>query len=228
MNRDITNKINHFLDDWISPAIRDSKWFYGIILRLVAGKKSGYYLDFKNKFPSMSESDINRYYTVLADTFIKRDTDLNKKCIRVILDNIVGTDILDAAAGKGYLAEKVREKMGGHITALDIVVPKKDGNIKWVEGSLTNLPFADDSFDTVLCTHALEHIKDVGTALRELRRVCKKRLIIVLPRQREYLYTADLHINFYPYRYNVERLIKDHNADIFLVNGDWICIEDII
>lgn len=227
MDREITNKINYILDNWVPPAIRDSKWFYGLILKVVAGKKVGYYMDFKKRLPNMLEVEVNQYYTILADTFMKRNTDLNKKCIEIILDNILGVTILDAAAGKGYLVEKIKEKTGKNITALDIIIQKtKRRDIKWVEGSLTEMPFPDNSFDTVLCTHALEHIKDVKMALNELRRVCKKRLIIVVPRQREYLYTADLHINFYPYKYNVEKLFENRQVDIALINGDWLCIED--
>lgn len=86
------------------------------------------------------------------------------------------------------------------------------------------MPFNNDTFDTVICTHALEHIKDVKTALKELRRICRRKLIIVVPCQREYRYTFDLHINFYPYRYNVEALLGS-NVVIELLDNDWLCVE---
>lgn len=38
---------------------------------------------------------------------------------------------------------------------------------------LTSLPFADDSFDLIICLHVLEHIQDDRKAIRELRRVLK-------------------------------------------------------
>ena len=40
-----------------------------------------------------------------------------------------------------------------------------------VRGDITALPFPDDAFDVVLCSHVLEHVPDDATAMRELRRV---------------------------------------------------------
>jgi len=42
-----------------------------------------------------------------------------------------------------------------------------------VKADLTNLPFADASFDVVFCNHVLEHIPDDDKAMRELYRVLK-------------------------------------------------------
>ena len=38
---------------------------------------------------------------------------------------------------------------------------------------ITNIPFDDDSFDLIMCTHVLEHIPDDRKAMRELYRVLK-------------------------------------------------------
>lgn len=40
-------------------------------------------------------------------------------------------------------------------------------------GSIVQLPFAEDSFDTVICLNVLEHVFDYSSALSELRRVLK-------------------------------------------------------
>ena len=165
----------------------------------------------------------------MADTFIKRETDLNDESIRYIKNILQSSKngILDAACGKGYLVKKLHGwAKGTKITALDIVLPDKQRNgIEYVQGTITNLPFEKDSFDVVICTHALEHIKDISLALKELRRVCRKQLIIVIPRQREYKYTFDLHIHFFPYRYNVKRLFGNQNVSIELIGNDWVCQE---
>lgn len=40
-----------------------------------------------------------------------------------------------------------------------------------VRADLQNLPFADDSFDVVICNHVLEHVDDDAAAMAEIRRV---------------------------------------------------------
>lgn len=212
------------------PVLRDCKFFMRILLRIGIGKKYSYYMDFKKRLPTLKETDINKYYRVLADTFIKRETDLNKACIERILSEEMGEIILDAAAGKGFMAGRILNNYPEKIvTVSDIVLPpfsERIDGIKYVKASLTKMPFEDKTFDTVICTHALEHIKDIQGALSELRRVCRNKLIIVLPRQREYLYTFDLHINFFPYKYNVENILNN-SATIELLDNDWYCVEYI-
>jgi SAM-dependent methyltransferase len=42
-----------------------------------------------------------------------------------------------------------------------------------VQADITTLPFADESFDAVLCSHVLEHVEDDRAAMRELVRVLR-------------------------------------------------------
>lgn len=42
-----------------------------------------------------------------------------------------------------------------------------------VTGDITKIPFADESFDVIYCSHVLEHIPDDKRALAEMRRVLK-------------------------------------------------------
>jgi ubiquinone/menaquinone biosynthesis C-methylase UbiE len=72
-------------------------------------------------------------------------------------------------------------------------------DVAFREGAAEALPFADDAFDTVVCTHMLEHVQDLPRAIAELRRVASRRLVVVVPAQRPYRYTFDLHLHFFPY-----------------------------
>jgi len=47
--------------------------------------------------------------------------------------------------------------------------------IAMVKLDITNIPFKDDSFDAILCSHVLEHIADDRKAMHELFRVLKPR-----------------------------------------------------
>lgn len=228
MKRQTTNRINYLLDNWVPPRLRDSRILMGIAMRLALGPKYKYYMTFKERAGGMSEEKINAYYDLLADTFISRKTDLNEGCINYILDHITGQSVLDAAAGKGYLARRIFMRGGViSVNAADIVLPEdKMEGILYDKASLTSLPYEDHAFDTVICTHALEHIKDYQAAVSELRRVCRKRLIIVVPKQREYQYTFDLHLNFFPYQYHVRRLLQNKDVKILEIGHDWLCVED--
>ena len=45
---------------------------------------------------------------------------------------------------------------------------------------ITEIPFDDDNFDLIMCTHVLEHIPDDAKAMRELHRVLKPKTGIAL------------------------------------------------
>lgn len=53
-------------------------------------------------------------------------------------------------------------------TTTDLLSPIAD-----VKADICNLPFADNSYDVILCNHVLEHIPDDTKAMQELYRVMK-------------------------------------------------------
>lgn len=61
---------------------------------------------------------------------------------------------------------RLRRMLGDRYTTSDVAATRVD-----VRASLEELPFADASFDAVLCNHVLEHVRDDRRALAELRRV---------------------------------------------------------
>lgn len=65
---------------------------------------------------------------------------------------------------------------GGGINA--DIVPRSVTN--FVEVNIFHLPFADDSIDSVLCSHTMEHVEDPDLFYEELCRVGKE-VVIVLP-----------------------------------------------
>lgn len=51
----------------------------------------------------------------------------------------------------------------------------------FVRAEASHLPFADESFDTVFCSHTFEHIWESHDVLREFFRVTRRKAIIVTP-----------------------------------------------
>lgn len=103
--------------------------------------------------------------------------------------------------------------------------------VDFVQANIQSLPFDDAAFDTVVCTHTLEHVQDIAGAVSELRRVAARQLILVVPRQRPYKYTFDLHIHFFPYEWDVRKHLMGHadfsTQEISCLGGDWYCCETV-
>lgn len=94
--------------------------------------------------------------------------------------------VLDVGCGFGALVH-VLLREGVDARGLDIApVAIEHANTiasgRFQVGSILALPFADGTFDTVVCTDCLEHLaeSDVPAALRELARVASKNVFIVV------------------------------------------------
>jgi len=245
LDRDITLFINFVLDNILPPIFRDCKYIMYPIMRFAYGRETKLLLEFKEKFPFMNDAELAEYYSRIVNAPIntRRETDLNIASLNWIIKSINNAkgSVLDAACGRGYLLFKILESNPGvecygidivrqkeiHSTCDNWAVVDRGGTqYKFQTGDMMKLPFQDNSFDIVLCTHALEHIRDPQKALKELIRVCRKRLIIVVPKQREYKYTVDFHVNFFPYLYSFKRFIGIENAVYLNLKGDLLCCID--
>ncbi|MBQ7560330.1 MAG: class I SAM-dependent methyltransferase [Synergistaceae bacterium] len=233
ISRDFTKIINYILDNLLPPILRDCYWLMYPIYRVACGRDAAKLLQYKDKFPYLDEKGYNEYYELAAKTLIsQRPTDLNNATLNFILNNIEsGENVLDVGCGRGYLAKEIAKISNNteNIIGLDIEKPLDTEGYKFVQGSITKIPFPDKSFDKVTCSHVLEHVVDFAACFSELVRVAKKKLIIVLPRQREYRYLADLHVRFFPYEYNIRTLLPTQFRDskIQLIGGDWGVIIDL-
>lgn len=196
------------------------------------GNKTKIIFNFKDRVPFMTEEEFSKIYTDTYNAFEGRETDLNNGCIEQILKNIKGKSVLDAGCGKALLSNEI-EKLYYHVTGIDIYINNKIKleypKITFKRGYLEHLPFKDKSFDTVICAHTLEHVQDLAQTIAELRRVCKKRLIIVVPKQRPYKYTFDLHIRFFPYEHSFLQAIGPRKKSVCkVIGGDIFYIEDFV
>ncbi len=224
LSRDVTLWIHFLLDDCVPSAIRDSRWFMWLPFKLLFKDKADIFFSFKERAPFLSEAEFRDIYRLTAPVHLDRETDLNQACINAIEIHTVGKTVLDVACGRGFLAKRLAQHY--QVTGADIVIAdslrQACPDITWQTCNLEKLPFADGQFDTVICPHTLEHVQHPAQALIELRRVCAKRLIVVLPRQRHYRYTFDLHLHFFPYRHTVFNLLgQQAEQQCELLGGDW-------
>lgn len=97
-----------------------------------------------------------------------------------------GTRVLDVCCGSGASAIPAAEIAGpsGSVVGVDLAEnllelartkakQRELENIHFQTGDLTNLPFADDSFDVVVCVFGIFFVPDMEAALRELKRVLR-------------------------------------------------------
>jgi Methyltransferase domain len=103
---------------------------------------------------------------------------------------------------------------------------QKYPRVTFKNADIEKLPFKDNEFDTIVSTHTLEHVQDIFQAISELRRVAKKRIILVVPKQRPYKSTFDLHIHFFPYPHSLQAIMGNKNKSICKeVGGDLFYLE---
>jgi len=227
MKREHTALISTILDRWVPPVIRESRWFYKFILKRVVGGDVDAYLDFRDNVWEMSPEDIQDFYKSVYSN-IKRPTDCNEKSIARIMDNIEGKTLLEFGCGRGHLAGIITGA-GYDYTGVDFDISDasetvKDKAAKFIEAvDLSALLDAGATYDTVLCTHTLEHVSDIRHSVKELLALTKTRLIIVVPLQLNLYYTPDLHTYFFRRPgdfFMAAGFTAEHNLDHHIDGGD--------
>lgn len=83
-----------------------------------------------------------------------------------------GTNVLHVAPERS-LGRRLRAMSGVRYTAGDKHEPGYTYGRDTIDLDITALPFEDNVFDLVICSHVLEHVQDDAKAMRELRRVMR-------------------------------------------------------
>src|SRR4051794_25485010 len=186
LSREQSLRIRNLLDNWLPPVARESKLVMYPLLWAVFGRRFRVFADFKERGFAISPEEFAGVYEATAGLQkIQGCTDLNEECTEAILREVAGASVLDAGCGRGYLVDRLTE-VAAEVMGCDIVLDpelRKTSGVAYHQGSIEALPFADNSFDTVVSTHTLEHVQNITAALSELRRVAAKRLIVVVPRE---------------------------------------------
>lgn len=162
--------------------------------------------EYKNIFESEKE---HFYYRSVHDLVIS--------LTRKHLADKTQLQILDAGCGTGGLAIKLQDR--GTVSAVDMhpeaLKYSRQRGIDAVEGSVEDLPFADNSFDLVTSVDVIYHraVKDDVQALRQFARVlkCGGTLIMRVPARPE-LYSSHDELVWTERRYKSRELKKKLKA----------------
>ncbi len=208
MRREMTNRIRFVLEDIVPPVLRDSGLFKAAA-SIAWGSHVADLARFRERAAFLTDEEDEALYR--KHPRVHEDTDNSDACIAAITADIVGASAMDVGCGTGALLRRVRDARTdlGALVGVDFVIDPdlKDEGIQYFAAKVETLPFPDKAFDTVICTHVIEHIVDYRAAIAELRRVARRRLILVVPREREYRYTFNPHVNFFPYTHSFLRAV---------------------
>ena len=103
--------------------------------------------------------------------------------VKLLPKSLKGLKVLDAGCGSG-ITSTLLARRGAVVngidlspTMIDIACKETPRGLKveYLIGTLTHLPFANNSFDLVVCTYVLENIKSLATAFTEFSRVLKSK-----------------------------------------------------
>ena len=103
----------------------------------------------------------------------------NRRRVKILktLERIGGSNLLDVGCGDGYYLDQAKN-MGYVVAGVDT----EPSNHPYVfQGCAEELPFADKSFDVVMCNRTLEYVDHPGLVVAELVRVSRKHIIITVP-----------------------------------------------
>ncbi|MBN1615320.1 MAG: 3-demethylubiquinone-9 3-O-methyltransferase [Deltaproteobacteria bacterium] len=93
-----------------------------------------------------------------------------------------GVTVLDLGCGGGFMAEALARR-GARVLGVDPSMPslaaarrhaeKSALDIRYIGGIGEAVPLLDRSVDRVVCVDVLEHVRDIGRVIREVRRVLR-------------------------------------------------------
>ncbi len=98
-----------------------------------------------------------------------------------INNHISGNKILDVGAGQCYYSKfLLQQNKNLDIHAIDHLDLNDVAGFNYIKTDLEeNIPFPDETFNTVLAFDIIEHIKDVDKLISNLYRVCKKGGVLI-------------------------------------------------
>ncbi len=218
LKREFTGLLVYFVDLILPPIFRNS-----FIFSKIFKSKS-----FKDDIILQDKNVIKKYY---LNNPIERDSDLTKKSTNLIIDFIKENNpksICDIGGGNFFLKNRIYDELALKIDVVDFNY--KEDNHNFIEHNLEDrFEFIKNNYyDLCISTHTIEHILNSTQFINEIRRISRIGFIMVFPKQFPYEHTPDLHINFYPFKFEVEKLVGkiDYKKNNLIdLKFDWVYTE---
>jgi len=97
---------------------------------------------------------------------------------------IKGDSFLDVGCGSGFHLDKVKKRFNNNCHGIDPMPGKigvqMDSETNIIKGCAENIPFPDNTFDTVFSSHVFEHVDDIVKSGKEVNRVSNKDAVIII------------------------------------------------
>jgi ubiquinone/menaquinone biosynthesis C-methylase UbiE len=132
-----------------------------------------------------SHESNRRYYDAFSERYESHRGENSLQGYHDLLDELEsefverfaqGRDVLEVGCGTGLVLERIRA-FAGSARGLDLspgmLEKAREKGLDVVEGSATELPFEDASFDVTCSFKVLAHIPDIEKALSEMARVTR-------------------------------------------------------
>jgi O-antigen biosynthesis protein len=156
---------------------------------------------------------------------------------RLALPLVRGRRVLDAGCGVGWGSQLMVEAGAAEVVGVDIAPTAVRASRdlcplgRFLVGDVAQLPFAEDSVDVVICLETLEHTRQPGRALDEMRRVLRPdgHLVVSSPNPAVYPAGNPFHVHELPpgelltevqSRFGSSQLLRQHLMVSSLVYPD--------
>jgi ubiquinone/menaquinone biosynthesis C-methylase UbiE len=161
--------------------------------------------EWRKKFLTMSDAEWKRAYD---EAWKHNENDCVEQSDAELFVGALGAggSVLDVGCGQGSLAIRFAQA-GFQATGMDVSseairiaqrnTHETGKEITWVEGFAENLPFPDKSFDYVTSAHTLEHVRNLPAVAAEFKRVARRKIVILTPRQAFKMYMDNYHTQFF-------------------------------
>ena len=137
--------------------------------------------------------------------------------------------VLDAGCGEGYGTDLLASAGAASVVGVDVDEPtiehaRERYGHDFQVADLAELPFADDSFDLVVCFEAIEHVADARRVVAELRRVLVADgvLVISTPNPAEYVVENEFHVREFTPDEFAELLDEHFHERMWLYQQNWL------